>query len=333
MENSSSGSPKHNNSKNESNDSSSTNGSANGNDETDRTTVFNPEQDSLNVELQKAKEQEACLIIIRGSPQGHRFFLTQSEMTIGRDPSADITIPDQGISRKHAKILKNGKSVKIQDLGSSNGTFVNDKKVVGEVALSKEDMVKIGKSILKFLPAGELEILFYGNLDIAAHTDALTKAYNKGYLLEAFEAEFKRAKALHTDFSMIFFDLDHFKKVNDTYGHDAGDYVLRELAQLVRSNHIRPKDVFARYGGEEFVILLAQTSAQAASLLAEKIRASIESHPFTYEGKRLAITTSLGVAELTTEMESSQTLLKAADQALYHAKSGGRNRVSVSHSP
>src|SRR4051812_34411447 len=165
----------------------------NDDDSGEKTQFLQGEQSSLIKELAKAREQDACLIIIRGTPQGHRFFLTQPEMTIGRDPSADITIPDQGISRKHAKIVKSGKNIQLVDLGSSNGTYVNDKKMEPGAAinLSKEDMIRIGKSILKFLPAGELEIVFYGNLNIAAHTDALTKTYNKGYLLEVLEAEFK----------------------------------------------------------------------------------------------------------------------------------------------
>ncbi len=297
----------------------------------EKTAVIQGDQATLNKELQKAKEQEACLIIIRGTPQGHRYFLTQDEMTLGRDSAADITVSDQGISRKHAKVTKEGGKAFITDLGSSNGTFINDKKITAgeKVALVKEDMIKLGNSIFKFLPAGEIEILFYGNLGSAAHTDPLTKIYNKGYLVEALEAEFKRAKALHTDFSLIFFDLDHFKKVNDTHGHDAGDYVLREFASLIRGKYLRPKDVFARYGGEEFVILLANTPGPAAAEVAEKIRAAVETHAFIYEGKRLPITSSMGVAELSSDVESASTLLKSADKALYSAKEGGRNRVVV----
>jgi len=297
-------------------------------DSGEKTTVLSNEA-TINKELQRAKEQEACLIIIRGTPQGHRFFITQPEMIIGRDPAADISVNDQSISRKHAKVTKTGDKIQLTDLGSSNGTFVNNKKVSsGEtVDLAKEDMVKLGNSILKFLPAGELEIIFYGNLGSAAHTDSMTRIYNKGFLLEALEAEFKRAKALHSDFSVLFFDLDHFKKVNDTFGHDAGDYVLKEFTQLVKASHLRPKDIFARYGGEEFVVLLLNTNAAAAMELAEKIRASVESHAFTYEGKRMPVTTSMGVAELRADIESAQTLLKNADKALYSAKQGGRNRV------
>ena len=295
----------------------------------DKTAVIQGDQETLKKELQKAKEQEACLIIIRGNPQGHRYFLTQSQMTMGRDPSVDIVISDQSVSRKHAQISKEGDKVKFTDLGSSNGSFVNDKKIgTGEsVFLEKEDMVKLGNSIFKFLPAGELEILFYGNLGLAAHTDALTRLYNKGYLHEALEAEFKRAKALHSELAVIFFDLDFFKKVNDTHGHDAGDYVLKEIAGLIRGGHVRPKDVFARNGGEEFVILLANTGLKPALDMGERIRSAVESHAFIYEGKRLPITISIGVAEMRSDIESAQTLLKAADKALYAAKLGGRNRV------
>ena len=243
---------------------------------TDKTAVLQGDQLTLNNELKKAKEQEACLIIIRGTPQGNRYFLTQKEMTIGRDPNADISVADQGISRKHAKVTKEEGKVRLTDLGSSNGTFINDKRLQpgDSVILAKEDMIKLGNTILKYLPAGELEILFYGNLGSAAHTDPLTRIYNKGYLLEALEAEFKRAKALHTEFSLLFFDLDHFKKINDTYGHDAGDYVLKELTSLVKSSQLRPKDIFARYGGEEFVILLANTGSKAATEMAERIRSA-----------------------------------------------------------
>ncbi|MBC7691641.1 MAG: GGDEF domain-containing protein [Methylotenera sp.] len=308
-------------------------GDSNNDDIGEKTTVLRGDQVTLNNEIQKAKEQPACLIMIRGSPQGHRFFLTQPEMTIGRDPSADLSVAEQSISRKHAKFTQIGNKVHLTDLGSSNGTFVNDKQLAANqsVELEKEDMVKLGNSILKFLPAGELEILFYGNLGSAAHTDSLTQIYNKGYLLEALEAEFKRAKALHTEFSLIFFDLDHFKKVNDTFGHDAGDYVLKEFCQVVRTSHLRPKDVFARYGGEEFVVLLGSTSAKSAAEIAERVRAAIETHPFIYEGKRIPVTTSLGVAELSTAVESAQTLMKAADKALYEAKNSGRNKVCIAH--
>lgn len=300
-------------------------------DSTDSTKVLSSDQATLNQEMATAKEQEACLIIIRGTPQGHRFFITQNEMVLGRDPAADISILDQSISRKHAKVIKKGGKVFLADLGSANGSLINDKKLAPNETrqLAKEDMIKLGSTVMKFLPQGELETLYLGNLGSAAHTDALTKIYNKRYLMEVLEVEFKRAKALHTDFSVLFFDLDHFKKVNDTYGHDAGDVVLKEFASLIRANHIRPKDVFARYGGEEFILLLGNTGVKDAADIGERIRAAVETHAFLYEGKRMAVTTSMGVAELKTGIESANTLLKLADQALYAAKSAGRNKIVI----
>jgi len=285
---------------------------------------------TLADEIRKAKEQDACLIIIRGKMQGIRFFLTRDEMIIGRDPAAEISLADEGISRRHAKLTRRGGTVLLTDLGSANGTFVNDRRVVEpETPLAKEDMLRVGNSILKFLPAGEIEIVFYGNLGAAANTDPLTRIYNKGYLLEALGAEWKRAKALHTDFSLIFLDLDHFKNINDTCGHDAGDEVLKEVARLIRNDFVRPRDIFARYGGEEFALLLPNTSGKAALDLAERIRAAVEAQAFLYEAKRLPVTCSMGVAALGVATDSAATLLKAADKAGYASKEAGRNRVTM----
>jgi diguanylate cyclase (GGDEF)-like protein len=306
------------------------------NDAGEKTKVLGTDQETLNRDLQKAREQEACLILIRGTPQGHRFFLTLPEMTIGRTAPADIVINDQGVSRKHALVTNKPvpgqpNMVTLTDLGSSNGTMVNDKRLSKDqaVTLEKEDMIKLGNSILKFLPQGELEILMLGNLESAANTDPLTKIYNKRFLMEAIEAEFKRSKMLHTDLSLLFFDIDFFKKINDTHGHDAGDYVLKEFTSLIRSKYLREKDVFGRYGGEEFIILLQNTPAADAAKTAERVRGAIETHPFIYDGKRLPVTTSIGVAEISSSMESAQTLIKLSDKALYEAKNSGRNKVVV----
>jgi two-component system cell cycle response regulator len=301
-------------------------------DSKDRTAILGFDQETINRELQKAKEQPACLILIKGTPQGHRYFITADEMVIGRDPAADISIPDNSISRKHARIKQSGGSVTIEDLGSSNGTSVNSKKLEpgNVVTLAKEDMIKLGNSIVKYLPAGELEIVFYGNLNQAANTDPMTKCFNKGYFLEAIEAEVKRAKALSTPISLMFFDLDHFKKVNDTYGHEGGDFVLKEFTNLVRSlGVIEKKDIFARYGGEEFCLMMPSTTAPEAAKIAETIRGKVQMHEFNYEGQRIPVTTSLGVAELKVEMETATDLIKASDKALYESKKGGRNRVTL----
>jgi diguanylate cyclase (GGDEF)-like protein len=300
----------------------------------ERTVRLDGDPPTLAQEIERAKQQAACLIIIRGKLQGHRHFLTREETIIGRDPAADICLSDEGVSRWHAQLTRRGGAVLISDLGSANGTYVNEQRVTAVgLPLAKEDMVRIGTSILKFLPAGELEIILYGNLATAAHTDPLTRIYNKGYLLEALGAEWKRARALRAELSLIFLDLDHFKKVNDTFGHDAGDYVLREMTRLVRSALLAPRHIFARYGGEEFAILLGNTGASHAQELAERVRAAVESHAFVYEDARLQVTCSIGVATLQPGIDSAAALLRAADMAGYASKRNGRNRVTMAEPP
>ncbi|MBI3543327.1 MAG: GGDEF domain-containing protein [Deltaproteobacteria bacterium] len=297
-------------------------------DSGDRTVVLKGDSDTLKVEKEAAKDQSACLIVIRGTPQGKRYELTKSNMFIGRDVSAEIAINDQNASRKHAEVIKEANGVyKLKDNNSTNGTFVNDKQIKEPVVLRKEDMIKIGGTIMKFLPAGELEIFYLGTLESAAHTDPLTKIYNKGYIMESLEAEFKRAKALHQDFSIIILDLDHFKKINDTHGHDAGDFVLKEVCNIVRTKALPKNAIFGRFGGEEFLILLPATNLEAGTQVAETIRSTLEKTQFMYEGKRMPVTASIGVAEQALDVDNQTALFKLADKAVYQAKSGGRNQV------
>lgn len=299
-----------------------------GNDDVgEKTVILKGDSDTLKTEREAAKNSNACLIIIRGTPQGKRYEVSADSMFIGRDVSAEIQLNDPNASRKHAQIIKEGDAVKLKDNGSTNGTFVNDKQIKETVTLRKEDMIKIGNTILKFLPAGELEIFYLGTLESAAHTDPLTKVYNKGYIMESLEAEFKRAKALHQDFSLVILDLDHFKKINDTHGHDAGDFVLKEVCNLVRTKILPKNAIFGRFGGEEFLILLPTTALEAATQLGEAIRSGLEKHAFVYEGKRMPVTASIGVAEIALDVDSHTALFKLADKAVYQAKHGGRNQV------
>lgn len=298
-----------------------------GNSNGDKTVVLKGDSDTLRTEKEAAKDQNACLILIRGTPQGKRFEVSKNNMFIGRDASADICINDQNASRKHAEVYKDGTNIKLRDNQSTNGTYVNDKIIKEPVILRKEDMIKIGNTILKFLPAGELEIFYLGTLESAAHTDPLTKIYNKGYIMESLEAEFKRSKALHTDFSLVILDLDHFKKINDTFGHDAGDYVLKEVCHVVRTKTLPKESIFGRFGGEEFLILLPGHALDSALALGETLRATLEKTVFLYDGNRLPVTASIGVAETAIDVETHTALFKLADKAVYAAKNGGRNKV------
>lgn len=167
------------------------------------------------------------------------------------------------------------------------------------------------------------------NLYESAVNDALTGLRNKRYFQEAFEELFARALRARTDISCLFFDLDHFKKVNDTCGHGFGDYVLQTIGALVRKN-IRCGDLAARFGGEEFVVVLPNTALDNAKFVAEKIRALVEVHLFSDQGRQWPVTVSIGVASLLEDQPANASdLLQLADQALYLAKESGRNRVET----
>ena len=161
-------------------------------------------------------------------------------------------------------------------------------------------------------------------LKILASTDKLTGAYNRTKFNEIIEREIERVKRYNQPLSIIIFDIDHFKKVNDKYGHSVGDYVLKTLADIVREN-IRKIDYFVRWGGEEFMIISSETNLKEASALAERIREIIESYMFEDIRK---VTVSLGVTEFK-ENDTVDSLIKRADDAMYEAKKKGRNRVEV----
>jgi diguanylate cyclase (GGDEF)-like protein len=297
----------------------------------DITRVINPATDTLKLDLELAKATDPVLILIRGTPQGKRYSLKgQEKFIIGRDKTADIQLDDANVSRQHAQIIFEEEKIYIEDLGSRNGTFLNDEATgSGKIELAKEDMIKLGSTILKFLPAGQLETLYHINLTNAASMDKLTGLYNRKYISEVLEVEFKRAKALHSNFSLVLFDIDNFKKINDTHGHDCGDYVLTTLGGQVKASGLRERDLAGRYGGEEFIVVLTNSSSQQAADVAERIRKRIEHHEFVYEGTRVPVTVSLGVATIRKDLPLGTDLYKEADKALYESKKNGKNRVTV----
>lgn len=294
----------------------------------DATLVITDIKAALNAADQEAAEKPACFLVVGGELNGTIFDLLDGETTVGRNPDCTIPLEFQGISRKHFKVTTNETTSAVEDLGSSNGTFINNQKIEGSVSLNKGDMVKIGAIALKYLPKGDTERLTYDKLHEEANTDGLTKCYNKMYFNNKLDLEVKKSKVTGSPLSLVIFDLDHFKHLNDNYGHDAGDYVLKEKAELLRENGIRSGDIFARYGGEEFVVLLPKTNLKQAFEIAERLRKLVESHEFMYEGKRLPVTASIGVADYRQGVNTGTDLFKRADSAVYKSKEGGRNQVN-----
>ena len=215
----------------------------------------------------------------------------------------------------------------LQDLGSTNGTFLNDEEVKGDVPLRSGDLVKVGGAIFKFLYGGNVESLFHEEIYRITIGNSLTQCFNKRYFLEFLEREMARGQRYGRPLSLMMFDLDHFKQVNDTHGHLAGDHVLRELAQSVRGK-VRKEECLARYGGEEFALVSPESGPARVRKFAEKLRQIVETHQFLFDDKKIPVTISVGVAGHDPEdgPEPSQ-FIKVADTNLYLAKKQGRNRV------
>lgn len=293
----------------------------------DSTILITDIRAALQSAEKEAGEKPAALLVVGGDLNGTIFDLVEVT-TAGRNPDNTIPLEFNGISRYHFKIsLQTDGKFLIEDTGSKNGTFVNNKRIEKPTALNKADMIKLGSIALKYLPKGDPERLTYDKLQLEANTDRHTGCYNKAYFNNAIDLEVKKSKLTGTPLSLIIFDLDHFKKLNDNFGHDAGDFVLKEGAQLIRSNGVRENDIFARYGGEEFVILLPKTNLKQAFEIAERLRRLLEQHAFMYEEQKLPVTASIGVADYRPGVATGTDLFKRADSAVYKAKEGGRNQV------
>jgi two-component system cell cycle response regulator len=267
----------------------------------------------------------ARLIVLAGGNVGEMYEI-DPQLVLGRGREADVRLQGDGISRKHARVHLEGEGVMFEDLGSTNGSFVNGERVMQQL-LTEGDKLQIGTGvILKFTYHDELDEDFQRQMFESASRDALTQVYNKRFFLEQLDSEYAYSVRHHSDLSLLMFDIDHFKLINDSHGHLAGDYVLAQLTQIV-TPAIRVEDTFARYGGEEFV-LLSRNSPDSASTVGERLRRTIEEHTFVHEGKVLRVTVSLGISCLpNSSISVPEEFIAAADKALYEAKRTGRNRL------
>jgi len=270
-------------------------------------------------------KKEACLVVIYGAELGRKYHIDGREMTIGRGTLNDICVSQDSVSRTHAMLRVEDAGIKIRDNESTNGTYVNDHKI-HEAWLKDGDLIKIGRAIFKFLSGDNIESLYHEEIYRLSTVDGLTQIFNKRYFLETLGRELSRARRYDRPLALVMFDIDYFKQCNDTYGHRAGDFVLREISDVVRER-ARKVDVLARYGGEEFALILPEIELKGAALFAEKIRTMLAESKFNFEGKAIPVTISVGVAELTPDVATYDDLIKRADARLYKAKQTGRNKV------
>lgn len=288
---------------------------------------------SRSAEDGTAQAVEANIILIshpEGKRLGSRFRLGAGRaLTVGRDPDAGISLPEvPSISRRHAMLRFNGSRVSLEDLGSTNGTYINGELIRERKILGSGDRFQVAAVHFKFLHELDVEHAYYEAISELVTKDGLTELFNKRKFDEEAEREASRALRYRRPLSLIAFDLDNFKQINDTYGHLCGDFVLKQIASILREV-LRPEQFAARVGGDEFVILCPETELDGAVALAQRLRDRVAGLDYSYCDFKISVTCSFGVARLSTEMKHGVDVYAAADQALYASKRAGRNRVSV----
>ena len=270
----------------------------------------------------------ACLVLIYppGPDMGKRFPLDRNEFVLGRGTDCDIQVDRDAVSRRHARVYKSDAVTwVVQDLGSTNGSYVNDHPIQ-EASLRDGDFLKIGAAIFKFLTGANVEVSYHEEIYRMTIVDGLTGVHNKRYFVEFIDREMARCQRYGRPLSLVMFDIDHFKAINDQHGHLTGDYVLKELARRL-FNRIRREELLARYGGEEFAAVLPETANPGALEFGEQIRLIVAKDPFEFEGDKLPVTISVGVATTDGNPIDVQSFIKLADENLYKAKRAGRNQV------
>jgi diguanylate cyclase (GGDEF)-like protein len=257
---------------------------------------------------------------------GRRFALNKDEHFVGRLDDLDISLEGDGLSRRHARIFRDEHGWHVEDLGSTNGTHVNDDRITRR-QLADGDLVRCGVAICKFLSGDNIEAAYHEEIYRMSIMDGLTGVHNKRYFVEFLDKEVARASRHSQPLGVVMFDLDHFKKVNDTLGHLCGDHVLMEVCKRLRPR-IRKEDLLARYGGEEFVCVLPDTAYHGVMAFAESLRMLVAREPVKWEQSDLEVSISIGVTVMDPGAQvTGQDLVRKADERLYEAKRGGRNRV------
>lgn len=260
---------------------------------------------------------------------GTRYPLARGDaLEIGRSPSAHISLPDvTSVSRRHARLTFLDE-IRIEDLGSTNGTIVEDQVVTGSREIRSGERFQVGAVHFKLLHEQDVEHAYHVAVYELMMRDGLTSLYNRRKFEEEARRECVRAVRYHRPLSLVLFDADDFKSVNDTHGHLKGDAVLKRIAATAQEM-TRSEQVVARVGGEEFGVLCPEVGAQGSEALAERLREAIAGIEHRHEGCSFGVTCSFGVAAWDESWQSFSELYDAADAALYESKQRGRNRTTV----
>jgi two-component system cell cycle response regulator len=286
--------------------------------------------DSIGRLAHREPKDRHLLVRVRGSGLGQVTRLGTERAVVGRNPDAGLFVPDEGVSRRHAVLLPEDETFVVVDTDSANGTFIGGQRITRQ-ALRDGDLVQFGPSAaFRYTLTDQNQETLLRQLFEASVTDALTGAYNREHLDAHLRSELSFARRHKTDVSLVLFDVDHFKRVNDTFGHQAGDQVLMEISRTVEKM-VRGEDLFARYGGEEFAVVLRGVGPMGGMSLGERLRLGVQALSIPAEKGPIAVTVSLGCASVSELTDATpEALIGMADKRLYAAKRSGRNRVVAS---
>ncbi|MDH5671924.1 MAG: diguanylate cyclase [Myxococcales bacterium] len=293
-----------------------------------------PEPDEVSTaQLQRAPRvlsgarEHGALHVLSGPHNGAIFMLDQPVITIGRGSGCQVYLVDQGISREHARVVRHEDGFYLEDAGSRNGTQCQGELIRGRRKLYDGDRISLGaQTVMRFSLQDRIERAASLQTVELMIRDPLTQLVNRRQVDDRLRSEFAYARRHRSPLHCMMVDIDHFKEVNDTYGHQVGDAVLREVARLLE-HAVRVEDMVGRYGGEEFAICIRGIDKLGAFALAERLRRAIEELELQHHDQRVRVTTSVGVASLRPSHKDVEALVADADAALYEAKQAGRNRV------
>jgi two-component system, cell cycle response regulator len=272
-------------------------------------------------------QQHCMLICVQGHEVGKPTELVLAETIVGRAPNCGLVLADAKVSRQHARVLWLDGGHVIEDLKSANGTFVGGVRIRRQ-PLVRGDVVQFGSAFaFRYSVIDSTQKALMEQLYRSSVLDALTGAYNREYFNSVLASELQPSPQAPVELCLLMLDIDHFKKINDTYGHQAGDAVLIELVNRLQAR-LRPSDVLCRYGGEEFAVILRSTSLADATKMAERLRQAARKQKMVSPSLSIPVTISIGCASVRCcAAPTPQALVAITDRRLYAAKHAGRDRV------
>ncbi len=291
-------------------------------------TTFNDLSDQTLVT--NLSQQHPVVMVLNGVDLGARYVLNDASYIIGRNPEvANIVLNDRAVSAMHTRIDYDARAGAffITDLKSKNGIWVNSRRI-DTGPLSPGDKIFIGKTVLRFNVEDAFEDTFHSNVDKLMNIDDLTGLPVKRIFDHKLGIMFVKAARRSNPLSLLMMDMDGLKRINDTHGHQLGSYAISECGRII-GNIIGKRGRACRYGGDEFIAYLRNTAIREAETLGEHIRETIATHAFECNGIVIAHTISIGLAQISAQMERPEDLVRRADEALYRAKEAGRNKVST----